>query len=66
MACDICGVKGRELIPLLDSYRTPEIQDVCPACEKIINNKLKKVQHATAMITFSLMKRFMHVLRLQR
>lgn len=44
MACDTCGKNNSPLVDLRDAYRTDAVKQVCPACEKIINDQLWKVR----------------------
>lgn len=59
MACDICGKTGTPLVDLLDSYKTNEIQSICPTCEKIVNDQKRKLQSWTSTLLFRLLKQFM-------
>lgn len=59
MACDLCGKTGTELIALRDSYKSDEIQQICPGCEEVVNKHLRKVQSVAANIVGDLMRRFM-------
>jgi hypothetical protein len=36
MACDLCGKRGTDLIPLLDSYKTEEVQSICASCVGVV------------------------------
>lgn len=63
MACDICGKTGTSLADLLDSYKTDEIQAICPECEKVVNAHKRKLQHWTDTLLARLLKRFMLVRR---
>lgn len=63
MACDICGKTGVPLVDLMDSYKTSEIAQICPECEKVVNVRLAKIKTVTHNIAADLIKRFMSVLR---
>ncbi len=58
MACDICGAKDKALVSLRDSYKTAEVQQVCPDCEKELNTQLRKIHSITSNILVVWMKRF--------
>lgn len=57
MACDVCGKVGTDLEPLLDVYKTPDIQHVCVPCRKIIEDNLRKTRNLTHNILVDLTKR---------
>ena len=59
MSCDICGKVGTELVPLLESYKTPEIAAICPECRDVVDRQLRKVKCMTYRIRDALLKRFM-------
>ena len=59
MSCDICGAKGTSLADLRDGYKTAEIQQVCPDCEKVINGHVWKVRAMLDGTLKTLMRRFM-------
>lgn len=59
MACDICGENGKPLVDLLPAYQTEKVKQICPECEKTINNQLWKIRAVTAKINQSLVQRFM-------
>lgn len=63
MSCDICGANDKPLTNLLDTYRTKEIAQICPECEKIVNRKLLDIRVLTHGILKDLMKRFMAELK---
>lgn len=63
MACDICGKTGTSLADLLDSYKTTDIQSICPECEKAVNAHQRKLQNWTTTLLTRLLKRFMQVRR---
>lgn len=44
MACDICGNNRDQLTDLLPAYRTADIAQICPGCEKTINKHHSKLQ----------------------
>jgi len=58
MACDICGKTGTRLADLLDAYKTPDIQQICPDCETIVNRKNSKLLTMVLNIKTDLLKRF--------
>ena len=66
MSCDICGAKGKQLTPLLDQYKSAEIQDVCPECEKILNDHNSKLLTAAMNIKRNWMRRFIDRLHIAR
>lgn len=57
--CDVCGLKTGSLIELLETHKTPEIQEICPDCEKVLNAHKSKLQHVTANLLLDWFKRFM-------
>ena len=59
MACDVCGKTGTELVPLLETYRTPEIAAICPECRNVVDSQLRKIRSMTHRILSALIKRFM-------
>lgn len=59
MACDICGKTGTTLVPLLDSYRTDAIKDICPSCEEMVNDHLWKLKDMSSKMYTNFFKRFM-------
>jgi hypothetical protein len=59
MACDLCGKRGTHLAPLLSIYKTDDVQEICPECEKVVNKQLSKIQSMTTKIIITLMKRFL-------
>lgn len=61
--CDICGERSDYLNSLVSIYKTEDIQDICPSCEKIVNKHLHKIQNSHGQAQQSLMKRFMSVMR---
>lgn len=63
MACDICGSSEKTLVDLKDQYKTDHIKQICPDCERIINDHLWKIRAVTTKINQSLLKRFMEVLK---
>lgn len=65
MACDICGRNDKELTDLLEGYRTENIKQLCPSCEKIINDHLWKIRAVTMNINRSLLKRFMEAIKVR-
>lgn len=42
MACDICGKTGTSLNDLLNSYRAPGIHSICPDCERVVNQRVRR------------------------
>lgn len=63
MACDMCGKTGTRLADLLDSYKTDDIQSICPECEKAVDAQKRKLQTWTATLLNRLLKRFVQVRR---
>ena len=63
MACDICGRKGTSLVDLLDCYKTKDIQQLCPDCEKVVNGHASKLTSVVANIKVSWLRRFMENMR---
>lgn len=61
--CDTCGKESDDLQTLRESYRTKDVKEVCPDCEKIINDQLYKVRRLQSKMTFSLMQRFINIFR---
>lgn len=61
--CDICGARGCTLIALRDTYKTAEIEEICPDCEKAVNSHLSKLQVMGHNIVRDLLGRFMAHLR---
>jgi hypothetical protein len=59
MSCDICGANDKPLVDLIDTYKTKEIAQICPECEKIVNRKLSDIRVLTHGILKDLMLRFM-------
>lgn len=59
MACDICGNNKAPLVDLRDEYKTREIAQICPECEKIINAKNSGLLSMVLKVKASLLKRFM-------
>ncbi len=59
MACDLCGKVGCELEAIREFYATEDIQHVCPACTKVLNAQVMKLQSWTARLQQALMRRFM-------
>jgi hypothetical protein len=66
MSCDICGKTDRDLQPLLDSYKTPEITHVCSECLSIVNKHNSKLIGVALNIKRTWLKRFMENLRGKR
>lgn len=46
MSCDLCGRKCApyELVQLLVSYRTREIEWICPECEKEASRQIEAIK----------------------
>lgn len=63
MACDLCAARGTRLIDLLSDYATDDVKQICPACEKVVNDHLWKVRAVTANMNKSLLRRFIETLR---
>ena len=63
MACDICGKVGTRLVDLHKEYQTTEIKQICPECEKVVNDTLWKIRAVTMKMNTSLIVRFMNKLR---
>ena len=63
MDCDTCGANDKSLVDLRTEYQTTEIKQICPACEKVINDHLWKLRAATQNINKSLLQRFMACLK---
>ena len=61
--CDTCLKRTDDLYPLLECYKTDEIQDICYECNKVINKQLWKVKSLTSRMTTELLKLFMANLR---
>jgi hypothetical protein len=66
MACDACGALGTTLNTMRDTYKTEQIQQICPACEATINKHLFKLQHASQNMVVDLMKSFLRNLAKNR
>lgn len=66
MACDICGVRGTEMRDLRDVYKTDRVHQVCPECEKALNDQLSKQRSVTHNILVDWMKRFIGKRKPQR
>lgn len=47
MSCDMCGAKCApyQMVALLSSYKTKDIEWICPSCEKETNDHLAKLKH---------------------
>ena len=65
MACDICGKVGTTLISIREQYRTDEIVDICPDCEKTVSTQLDKIQYLTQNMEQNWVKEFMRNLSLK-
>lgn len=64
MACDICGNNRDQLTDLLPAYRTNEIAQICPGCERTINKHHSKLQTMLlARMLPELLQRFMRGLK---
>lgn len=63
MACDLCGKTGTYLSDLLDSYKSDDIQAICPDCEATINKQLRKIRGVTTNIQIGLVKRFLAIFK---
>lgn len=61
--CDICGDRSTHLNPLRDIYKTADIQDVCPSCERVVDKQLSKIQASHGQAQRTLLKRFMAIMR---
>lgn len=61
--CDICRKDSNDLRTLRKPYKTKDVEEVCPACEKIINTQLRKIQILQSQMTSSLMRRFIDLFR---
>lgn len=58
MACDICGNNKDCLVPLRDIYMTDNVRQICPACEKVLDKELSKIQSAVSKIQIGWFKNF--------
>jgi ribosome-binding protein aMBF1 (putative translation factor) len=65
MACDICGKTGTHLVDLTNTYKTAEIQQVCPDCEKVLNKHVAKLRSVTGNILVDWMRTFIRVRKQQ-
>ena len=63
MACDICSGNEKSLVDLRDEYKTENVRQICPSCEKVINDHLWKIRAVTTKINQSLLKRFMEAMK---
>ena len=63
MACDICGSNEKPLVDLRDEYKTESVKQICPGCEKTINEHLWKIRAVTARMSESLLKRFIKAVK---
>jgi len=59
MACDICDAKGTTLTDLRDDYKTADIQQVCPDCARLVNDKVWKIREMLDGVMKTLVRRFM-------
>ena len=57
------SINGKRLRPVLeqirDFYKTDDIQHICPACAKVLNKQVMKLQSWTAQLQQALLRRFM-------
>ena len=63
MACDICKENGKTLVDLRTEYQTENVKQICPECEKTINDHLWKIRAVTTKMNQSLLKRFMEAMK---
>ena len=63
MACDICSSNEKTLVDLRTEYQTENVKQICPACEKTINDHLWKIRAVTTKMNQSLLKRFMEAMK---
>ncbi len=59
MSCDMCGKKGVELAPLMESYKTDDIQCICTECNVEVAKAQDKIRKITNGLFFGGVKRFM-------
>lgn len=60
MACDLCGAKGTTLSDLVPKYRTDEVRQICPACERMANNQIWKIRAYQEGVLKTLVKRWLN------
>lgn len=65
MSCDICGKNDKPLVDLFDQYQTTDIKQICPECERIVNQKKSKLLTFVLRMHNDLLKRFMGERRAQ-
>lgn len=63
MACDICGNNKESLADLRAIYQTDKVKQVCPACEKVLNKELSKLQSVVSNIQRGWFKNFITQLK---
>lgn len=63
MACDICSKNEKTLVDLRQEYQTENVKQICPECEKTINDHLWKIRAVTTKMNQSLLKRFMEAMK---
>ena len=59
MACDLCNKKSVALYPLLDLYKTEDVQEICNDCETAVNKHLGKVKRVTTNMLSDLIRRYL-------
>lgn len=64
--CDICGKEDSNLVDLLESYKTPEIKQVCNGCASVLTKKKCDILSVTARMTSQWLRLFMETLRAQK
>ena len=57
--CDVCLEKTDDLVDLLESHRTMEINEVCQPCRKVLDFHKSKLQTVTSSLLLDWFKRFM-------
>lgn len=57
--CDVCLEKTNDLVDLLESHRTIEINEVCQPCRKVLDSHKSKLQTVTSRLLLDWFKRFM-------
>jgi len=56
--CDVCGTETDVLTALKEQYATKVIKDICPVCNRLINDQLYKIRELMRKQETTLLKRF--------
>lgn len=61
--CDLCKNSVNDLVPLLDTYATKDIKEICTPCEAMVNDHLYKIRALNRNMTTTMLQRFMEILK---